>query len=84
MSEFERAAIHMKKATSLPSNEDLLELYKYYKQATVGDVNIDQPSFYQLEAKAKYGAWASLKGQSKEEAEKHYIQIVKKHMPDFN
>lgn len=35
-SEFTTAVADSKKLTAKPSNEDLLELYAYYKQATQG------------------------------------------------
>ncbi len=36
---FELAAAEVKNFKVKPKDEELLELYKYYKQATVGDVN---------------------------------------------
>lgn len=35
-----------------------------------------QPWAAQLEARAKYDAWASVKGMSKEEAMQHYIELL--------
>ncbi|MFN3404492.1 MAG: acyl-CoA-binding protein [Cytophagaceae bacterium] len=59
------------------SNENLLSLYSLYKQATEGDVNIEKPTnFFDLKGIAKYNAWESLKGMSKEEAMKKYIELV--------
>jgi diazepam-binding inhibitor (GABA receptor modulating acyl-CoA-binding protein) len=52
-------------------------LYGLYKQATVGDNNDAEPSFYQLEAKAKWKAWNTRKGLSKQEAENQYVALVK-------
>ena len=35
-------------------NENKLYLYKYYKQATIGDINIEEPSgWFNFEAKEK-------------------------------
>ena len=59
------------------SNEDQLELYSYFKQAEVGDCNIDAPMFYEIRQKAKYNAWNNLMGMSKNDAKKHYIKKVK-------
>ena len=36
--EFQKAAEEAKELSGTPSNEEKLELYKFYKQATVGDV----------------------------------------------
>ena len=58
------------------NNDQLLQLYGLYKQATVGDNNDAQPSFYQLEAKSKWNAWNGRKGLSKEQAETQYIALV--------
>ena len=41
-------------------------------QATVGDVEGSQPWAVQMEARAKWDAWNSVKGMPKEEAMKQY------------
>lgn len=46
------------------SNESKLSFYKFYKQATEGDVTGSQPWAVQLEARAKWDAWNSVKGAS--------------------
>jgi len=64
---------------SLPSqsNENLLKLYSLYKQATEGDVNIDKPgNFFDIAGIAKYNAWESLQGITKESAMQQYIDLV--------
>lgn len=82
MSAFEAAAKAIKdsgKEANMQkiSNDEKLALYGLYKQATVGDNNTDKPSFIQLEAKAKWGAWEGQKGKSKDAAEKEYIELVR-------
>ena len=75
--EFEEAVTASK---SLPaqSNENLLKLYSLFKQATEGDVNIEKPSnMFDFKGIAKYNAWEELKGLSKEDAMKKYIETVK-------
>lgn len=37
--EFNKAAADVKQLTTKPSDSDLLELYGYFKQVTVGDCN---------------------------------------------
>lgn len=64
------------------SNEDLLLIYGLYKQATIGDINVPQPSFYQIEAKAKYRAWLLQKGKSKDQAKQEYVLFAMKFLPD--
>lgn len=66
----------MHKLKSKPSDAELLELYKYYKQAEVGDVNTDRPGLLDLKGKAKWDAWESVKGLSQEEAREKYIALV--------
>lgn len=58
------------------SNEDLLTLYKYYKQATVGDCNTERPGMFDLTGKAKWDAWNSLRGLSQEESKSKYVASV--------
>jgi len=58
------------------SDESKLYLYKYYKQATIGDINIERPGFFNLIGKTKWDAWNTIKGTSKEEAMNSYIQKV--------
>lgn len=76
---FEKAVEDSETLKSKPSNESLLQLYSFYKQSTLGDVNIDAPSNpFDFVAKAKYEAWAALKGKSKEQAQQEYINLVEK------
>jgi diazepam-binding inhibitor (GABA receptor modulating acyl-CoA-binding protein) len=57
------------------SNENKLYLYKYYKQATIGDINIEEPSgWFNFEAKEKYKAWKSVENTSKDNSMKKYIE----------
>ena len=56
-----------------PSNEMKLEFYALYKQATEGDVSGKRPGMMDFLGRAKYDAWAELKGTSSEEAMQKYI-----------
>jgi diazepam-binding inhibitor (GABA receptor modulator, acyl-CoA-binding protein) len=76
--EFERAAAITKEFTQRPSNEELLELYALYKQATEGDVSGERPGGFDFKAIAKFDAWEELKGKSKEQAMQEYIALVHK------
>jgi diazepam-binding inhibitor (GABA receptor modulator, acyl-CoA-binding protein) len=41
--------------TKLPLSDELkLQLYSYYKQATVGDCKTDKPAIWEMVAKAKW------------------------------
>ena len=75
---FDQAVLDSKKLYEKPSNEILLQLYAYFKQATEGDINIEAPSNpFDFVAKAKYTAWEELKGKSTDEAKQAYIDLVK-------
>lgn len=75
--QFEQAVAESKQLPSKPSNETLLQLYSLYKQSTEGDVNIDPPANpFDFVNKAKYDAWAGLKGTAKESAMNNYINLV--------
>ena len=43
--EFEKIAEDVKKMKTRPSDLQLLDLYGFYKQAVVGDINIGMPSY---------------------------------------
>ena len=76
---FGQAASESKNLRDRPSNDTLLQLYSLYKQATDGDVNIEPPANrFDFVAKAKYEAWAALKGKTKEKAMQEYINLVEK------
>ena len=77
--QFEKAAADSKNLLEKPGNDILLQLYSLYKQGSVGDVNTDPPSNpFDFVAKAKYEAWASLKGKSTTDAMTEYVDLVKK------
>ena len=77
--QFEQAVADSKNLTEKPSNETLLNLYSLYKQATEGDINTPAPTnIFDFVAKAKFNAWESLKGISKENAMQQYIDLVEK------
>lgn len=75
---FEAAAAAVLKAKKDPGNDLKLKLYAHYKQATEGDVSGDKPGFTDFVNRAKYEAWAKLKGTAEETAQKQYVDLVKK------
>lgn len=77
--QFEEAIAASKTLTERPSNETLLQLYSLFKQGSEGDVSTDPPSNpFDFVAKAKYDAWATLKGKTKEAAMQEYIDLIAK------
>ena len=75
---FMQAVSESKELKDRPSNDTLLQLYSFYKQATEGDANGEAPGMFDFVAKAKYDAWSSLKGKPKEVAMQDYINLVGK------
>jgi len=77
--QFEKAIADSKTLTEKPGNEVLLQLYSLYKQSTEGDISGEAPSNpFDFVNKAKYDAWAALKGKSSEEAMQQYVDLVNK------
>jgi len=76
--QFDDAAAAVLKAKKDPGNDLKLKLYANFKQATEGDVKGEKPGFTDFVNRAKYEAWAKLKGTSSEEAMKAYIKLVER------
>jgi acyl-CoA-binding protein len=75
---FEAAAKDSKNLKTRPSDEDMLRLYALYKQASVGDVSGDRPGSFDFVNRAKYDAWARLKGTDTDKAMKSYVDLVER------
>ena len=73
---FEDAKGRVEGLKSRPSNDQLLQLYGLYKQATEGDVAGSRPGMLDLKGRAKFDAWARRKGTSKDDAMKAYVAFV--------
>lgn len=73
---FAAAQDRVQKLTERPSNEQLLELYALYKQATSGDASGSRPGLFDVKGRAKFDAWATRKGLSREEAMKAYVALA--------
>uniref|UniRef100_A0A7N9AS71 Acyl-CoA-binding protein n=1 Tax=Mastacembelus armatus TaxID=205130 RepID=A0A7N9AS71_9TELE len=59
---FEKAAEEVKVLKQKPDQGEVTALYGLYKQATVGDVNIDRPGMFDFIGKTKWDGWAAKKG----------------------
>ncbi|VDN06311.1 unnamed protein product [Thelazia callipaeda] len=75
--DFNEAVVSVKKLKERPSDEELLQLYGLYKQATEGDNSRSKP-WVDVKGRAKWDAWQQLKGMSEEEAKGLYVQLVEK------
>jgi acyl-CoA-binding protein len=76
--QFDTAAAAVLKAKKDPGNDMKLRLYAHYKQATEGDVSGQKPGFTDFINRAKYEAWAKLKGMSADDAMKAYVKLVER------
>ena len=73
---FKEATTRVEKLSERPSNDQLLDLYGLYKQATEGDVSGSRPGMLDMKGRAKYDAWTKRKGTSKDDAMKKYAALV--------
>lgn len=73
---FEAAVAASKTLKERPDNNTLLQLYALYKQSTEGDVAGKRPGFGDMVGRAKYDAWAAIKGTGKDESMTRYIALV--------
>ncbi|XP_059614829.1 acyl-CoA-binding domain-containing protein 6 [Phlebotomus argentipes] len=60
------------------TQEQLLELYAWYKQSTAGDCEGNRPGILQMAKRAKWDAWNRVKGTQREAALEKYVEIVRK------
>jgi len=75
---FDAAAAAVLKAKKDPGSDLKLKLYAHYKQATDGDVSGEKPGFADFVNRAKYEAWAKLKGMSADDAMSAYVKLVER------
>jgi acyl-CoA-binding protein len=73
---FDQALADSKQLPAKPDNNTLLQIYSLFKQGSVGDVQGDRPGMMDFVGRAKYDAWAALKGKSKETAQQAYIDLI--------
>ena len=73
---FEDAQRRVKTLTSPPPVDALLGLYGLYKQGTQGDADGNRPGMLDIKGRAKYDAWASRKGMTRDAAMGAYVTLV--------
>jgi acyl-CoA-binding protein len=73
---FEKAVADSKKLPEKPDNMTLLKIYALYKQASEGDVEGKRPGFTDMVGRAKYDAWAAVKGKSTDDAMQDYVDLI--------
>jgi acyl-CoA-binding protein len=73
---FEKAVADSKTLAEKPDNMTLLKIYALYKQASAGDVEGKRPGFTDMVGRAKFDAWAALKGKTADEAMQEYVDLI--------
>jgi len=76
MNKVEEAAQRLKTLTQRPTNEEFLELYGLYKQATMGDNTTSRPGMFDMKGQYKWQAWKQKAGMSADEAAEAYVALV--------
>ena len=73
---FDKAVTESKQLPEKPDNMTLLKIYALYKQATEGDVEGKRPGFTDMVGRAKFDAWAAIKGKSTDDAMQEYVDLI--------
>ena len=73
---FDKAVADSKKLSEKPDNSTLLKIYALYKQASEGDVEGKRPGMTDFVGRAKYDAWAAVKGKAKDDAMQDYVDLI--------
>ncbi|BCD91442.1 3-hydroxyacyl-CoA dehydrogenase [Francisella halioticida] len=82
---FEEMLVAVRDATIdfKPDNSQKLKLYAFYKQVKEGDNNTKKPSALKMVERAKWVAWDTIKGMSKENAMREYLKVFgNEYLPD--
>lgn len=81
--QFADAQEKVKTLTQRPSNEELLDLYALFKQATDGDNNTSKPGMFDMKGQFKWKAWKDKSGMNKDDAMQSYINLVDKMLAKY-
>ena len=73
---FADAQKRVKTLTSAPSNDTLLQLYALYKQGTEGDAHGKRPGMLDIKGRAKFDAWTSKRGLTRDAAQESYVALT--------
>lgn len=74
--QFQQAQLDSKNLPERPDNMTLLKMYALFKQGSAGDADGERPGFTDMVGRAKFDAWAALKGTSQDDAQQRYIDLV--------
>ena len=73
---FDQAVVASKALPEKPDNMTLLQIYALYKQGTEGDAQGKRPGFTDMVGRAKFDAWAGLKGKAQNDAMQEYVDLI--------
>jgi len=74
--QFTQAQAGSKNLSERPDNMTLLKIYALFKQGSTGDATGDRPGMTDFVGRAKFDAWAGLKGTTQETAMQQYIDLI--------
>ncbi|MBC3863696.1 acyl-CoA-binding protein [Undibacterium jejuense] len=74
--QFNLALAESKNLPERPDNMTLLKIYALFKQGSTGDATGDRPGMTDFVGRAKFDAWANLKGTSQEDAMQQYVDLI--------
>ena len=72
---FNDAVAASKTLSERPDNMTLLKMYSLYKQGSQGDVTGARPGMTDFVARAKWDAWQTQAGKSREQAMEEYVAL---------
>ncbi|KAJ3174665.1 hypothetical protein HDU87_007037 [Geranomyces variabilis] len=67
----------------VPSNDEKLQFYGLYKQATVGSCATPRPSMWDVVGRSKWDAWNKVRSMSQPEAKEAYVDACAKFLQRF-
>jgi len=76
MSKIEEAAERLKTLTERPGNEEFLNLYGLFKQATLGNNTTSKPGMFDMKGQFKWKAWSDKSGMDSDTAADAYVALV--------
>lgn len=72
---FNDAVAASKTLSERPDNMTLLKMYSLYKQGSQGNVTGERPGMTDFVARAKWDAWQTQAGKSREQAMEEYVAL---------
>jgi len=74
--QFEIAIQSINNLSTNPSNDNILKIYAFFKQAREGNVSFARPSILNQKGRAKWDAWKKLENMDKQDAMANYIALA--------